>query len=346
MDPQYEKETADLERSWGRHDREVLRDYLIRDVEDPRINLQSVLTRQFLLGRLWPERFELLREHEIRFAIAMNWLLGIRKDEQLAARHDEILQALLDEHGEQPERIEIPGWIREVFDALPAEADGLEVPDYITDVLVLPPPSRPDEPPLPDHAAGTMLGLFSQALADAPEPTDRPTVIEAACGSANDYRFLDGFGIAARIDYRGFDLCEKNIANALEMFPGADFRRGNVLAIDAGDRDIEICLFHDLLEHLSIDAMERAVSELCRIADRSVLAHFFQMHDKPEHRVRTKDDYHWNCLSLEKITQLFAAGGFEMIRPVRIADLVTARFPRAATHNENAWTLHFERCSD
>ena len=343
MEPQFEKETADLVRSWGRHDREDLRDYLVRDVEDPRINLQSVLTRQFLLARLWPGSLDLLKEHEIRFAVAANWLLGVRKDRALAARHDDILRALLAGPEESPEGVEIPGWVREVFDTLPAEADGLEVPDYLTDALVLPAPSRPDEPPLPEHVASTMLGLFSRALADMPAPAERPAVIEPACGSANDYRYLDAFGIARAIDYRGFDLCEKNIENAREMFPAADFRAGNVLAIEADDRQFEICYFHDLLEHLSIDAMGQAVKQISRVADQSVLGHFFQMHDEPEHLVRTKDDYHWNRLSLAKVVALFEAEGFELVRALHVTDLVTARFPEARTHNEHAWTLHLER---
>lgn len=346
MEPQFEQETTDLTRSWGKHDRDILRDYLVRDVEDPRINLQSVLTRHFLAERLWPGQFEMLREHEIRFAIAANWLLGIRKDPELVVRHDEILHALLEEDQQAPEGIDIPDWIREVFDSLPTEADGLEVPDYVTDVLILPPPARTDEPPMPDHAAATFQGLFTQALATAPAPADRPTVIEPACGSANDYRYLAAFGLAGRIDYRGFDLCDKNIQNAREMFPGTDFRTGNVLAIDAEDRAFEICYFHDLLEHLSIDAMARAASEICRVTGRSVLGHFFQMHDEPEHLVRTKDDYHWNRLSLAKVAEIFAEQGFELVRSVRIADLTASRFPAAPTHNEHAWTLHFERVED
>ena len=346
MEPRFDRETADLARSWGKHDREVLRDYLVRDVEDPRINVQSVLTRHFLMERLWPGLFGQLKEHEIRFAIAANWLLGIRKDAALAARHDDILCALLAGADEKPEGVEIPGWIREVFASLPAEADGLEVPDYISDVLVLPPPSRPDEPPLPDHVASTFLGLFRQVLAAAPAPAESPTVVEPACGSANDYRYLDGFGIAGHIDYTGFDLCDKNIANARDMFPAIAFRPGNVLAIEAGERAFEICFVHDLFEHLSIDAMARAVAEVGRVTDHSVLAHFFQMHDEPEHLIRTQDDYHWNRLSLEKVAGLFDAAGFELVRAVSVAEIVASRFPGAKTHNEHAWTLHLERRLD
>jgi hypothetical protein len=257
------------------------------------------------------------------------------------------LCAMLAGPEEQPDGIEIPDWVRGVFSSLPAEADGLEVPDYISDVLVLPQPAHDDEPPLPDYAASTFLGLFRRALAGAAVTSaDRPTVIEPACGSANDYRYLDAFGIAEHIDYTGFDLCEKNIENAREMFPAIDFRAGNILAIEAGERAFEICFVHDLFEHLSIEAMARAVTEVCRVTGQSVLAHFFQMHDEPEHLVRTHEDYHWNRLSLEKITQLFQAEGFELVRAVSIADLVAARFEGAQTHNKHAWTLHLERLGD
>ncbi len=343
MEQRFERETADLVRSWGKHDREVLRDYLVRDVEDPRINVQSVLTRHFFMERLWPGQFGQLKEHEIRFAIAANWLLGIRKDAALAARHDDILCALLAGPLKKPAGIDIPGWIGDIFASLPAEADGLEVPDYISDVLVLPPPNQPDEPPLPDHATSTFLGLFRQVLATAPAPTDRPTVVEPACGSANDYRYLDNFGIAAHIEYTGFDLCEKNIANAVEMFPAGNFRAGNALDIEAGERAFEICFVHDLFEHLSIEAMAQAVAEVGRVSGRSVLAHFFQMHDEPEHLIRTQDDYHWNRLSLEKVVGLFDAAGFELVRAINVAELVAARFLGATAHNEHAWTLHLER---
>jgi len=344
VEQRFERETADLARSWGKHDRGFLRDYLVRDVEDPRINIQSVLTRHFLMERVLPGRFGQLKEHELRFAITANWLLGIRKDAALAARHDDILCALLAGPDEQPDGSEMPHWVRGVFSSLPAGADGLEVPDYISDVLVLPAPARQDEPPLPDCAASTFLGLFRQALAGvAGAPGDRPAVIEPACGSANDYRYLDAFGIAAHIDYTGFDLCQKNIENALDMFPAVDFRAGNVLAIEAGERAFEICIVHDLFEHLSIEAMAKGIAEVCRVTGSSILAHFFQMHDEPEHLVRTHEDYHWNRLSLAKVAQLFQAEGFELVRAVSIADLVAARFQGARTHNVYAWTLHLER---
>ena len=43
-------------------------------MEDPRINVQSILTRQFLTKGLFGERFTSLMEQELRFGVVMNWL--------------------------------------------------------------------------------------------------------------------------------------------------------------------------------------------------------------------------------------------------------------------------------
>ena len=65
-------ETERLAKSWMRHGRNTLRNYLVRDVQDPRINIQSILTRHFLIEHLFGAQFEALMEHELRFALVMN----------------------------------------------------------------------------------------------------------------------------------------------------------------------------------------------------------------------------------------------------------------------------------
>jgi len=72
-----EQESEKLARSWMCHDPALLRDYLVAGVEDPRINLQSILTRHFLLGALGLERCRPLMDEEYRFAAAMNWLVKL-----------------------------------------------------------------------------------------------------------------------------------------------------------------------------------------------------------------------------------------------------------------------------
>src|SRR4051812_1344494 len=79
MEPHLERETEKLKRSWMQHDPEMLRDYLVAGVEDPRINVQSVLTRHSLIVALTGARFERLLEHELRFAIVLNWIAGLLK---------------------------------------------------------------------------------------------------------------------------------------------------------------------------------------------------------------------------------------------------------------------------
>ena len=70
MERLLEDESEKLARSWMQHDAGKLRDYLVSSVEDPRINLQSVFSRHFLLQALAGGRFDLLMEQECRFAAA------------------------------------------------------------------------------------------------------------------------------------------------------------------------------------------------------------------------------------------------------------------------------------
>ncbi len=62
--PTLQEESDKLARSWMQHDAAWLRDYLVAGVEDPRVNLQSVLSRHFLMHALTGERFSALMEQE------------------------------------------------------------------------------------------------------------------------------------------------------------------------------------------------------------------------------------------------------------------------------------------
>src|ERR1051326_1394858 len=67
-------ESEKLVRSWMQHESAKLRDYLVAGVEDPRINLQSILSRHFLIRSIFGQKFHVLMEHECRFGAVMNWL--------------------------------------------------------------------------------------------------------------------------------------------------------------------------------------------------------------------------------------------------------------------------------
>ncbi len=92
MQERFKLETQGLARSWMRYDREWLQNYLVGGVENPRINIQSVLTRHFLTKRLFGEQFADLMEQELRFALVVNWLLKLLEASVRAERLRVVLQ--------------------------------------------------------------------------------------------------------------------------------------------------------------------------------------------------------------------------------------------------------------
>jgi len=334
MEERFKRETQALIRAWMQHDREMLRDYLVQDVQDPRINVQSILTRHFLMGRLFPGRFEALMEHELRFSVVMNWLLELMKASAGAELLQALLFALLD-GADDAEGLEVPRFVSETFAALPGEADGVAVPDYIGDVLVAS-SAESTRPRIGQPATSTFQALWHQLLED--EQPQGISVLEPGCGSANDYRFLEASGIARLLDYTGFDLCEKNIRNAREMFPDVRFEVGNVLEIDAPEDAFDYCFVHDLFEHLSIEAMELAIAEVCRVTRQGICVGFFNMHDGEQHVVNPVEGYHRNNLSMAKTKAVFERHA-SAVQVAHIDGFLTSRFGCDTTHNKGAYTF-------
>jgi SAM-dependent methyltransferase len=324
-------ETERLTKAWMQHAQGVLRDYLVSDVEDPRINVQSILTRHFLIERLFGAEFDALNKHELRFALVVNWLLRLLKKPVQSWQLHSVLDALLAGESDA-EGLKIPAYISETFAAL-------AVPNYMCDLLCWSPVETTDVP-IPQRLMSTFQAIWGEMLAD--ERPQRISVLEPACGSANDYRFLEAFDIARLLDYTGFDLCEKNIDNAKQMFPAARFDVGNVLEIDAEDEAFDYCFIHDLFEHLSVEGLEAAIAEICRVTRKGICAGFFNMHGGDEHIVEVVGDYHWNTLSISKTKMLFERHGFTA-RVIHIDTFLRSEFGCGDTHNKNAYTLVITR---
>ena len=325
------------------HDAGMLRDYLVGGVEDPRLNVQSVLSRHFLTRALTGDRFSALMEKEIRFAAAMNWLTGLAGRLSDTEELGLVLYALRC-GADNAEGIEIPAFIVQIFAALPTAAGSLSVPNYIESFLsgtqLVSGQASPPEPSL-----NTFRDLWCQALAAEASPlqpstiNSQPlTVLEPACGSANDYRFLDAYGLARLARYTGFDLCARNIENAHGLFPDASFTIGNVFEITAPDKAFDLCFVHDLFEHLSLEGSQAAVKEVCRVTRRGICAGFFNMDEIGDHEVRPVDDYHWNRLSMRRMRELFAGCGFEA-HVVHIGTFLRRQIGCEQTHNPNAYTF-------
>jgi len=336
-------ESDKLARSWMRHDAGMLRDYLVAGVEDPRLNVQSILSRHFLVRAVTAADFSALMEAEYRFAAAMNWHAALAGRLGDAEELDVVLYALR-RGADNAEGIEIPAFIVRTFAALPTTASGLAIPNYIEGFLTgtrwVNGKAEFHEPSL-----NTFRDLWQKAwLAAAPaqrgwgSDSQQLSVLEPACGSANDYRFLDAYGLARLVDYTGFDLCAKNIENARALFPGVRFAVGNVFEIAAPDKAYDLCFVHDLFEHLSLEGMQAAVKEVCRVTRQGLCVGFFNMDEVRDHQVRPVDEYHWNLLSMARMKELFAECGFAA-QVVRIGAFLRQQMGCEQTHNQNAYTF-------
>lgn len=327
MEEKLELETQRLTKSWMRHDQKILRDYLVQDVEDPRINVQSILTRHFLIRQLFGEQFDDLMKHELRFGLVMNWLLRLLKKPIRLWQLHAILDALLtgEDHAEG---LEIPSYITETFASL-------VLPNYICDAFSGC-PTETAEDSIPAYLLSTFQTIWREVLAC--EHAQRIFVLEPACGSANDFRFIDAYGIGQFLNYTGFDLCEKNIRNAKQMFPEVSFNVGNVLEIGVEDKTFDYCFVHDLFEHLSIEAMDVAIEQVCRVTRRGICAGLFNMHEGDEHIVRSIGDYHWNTLSVAKTKVVFEQYGF-VVKVIHVDSFLRLKFNFPDTHNKGAYTF-------
>jgi SAM-dependent methyltransferase len=339
MDAALQLESERLVRSWERHDAAMLRGYLVAGVEDPRLNVQSILTRHYLACAVVGDRWRELMEAELRFAAAMNWIVHATR--RLDGPEDwQAVAAALASDADNAEGFAIPAFIRRLARELPAAVAGQSVPDYLREAVAeLAGRGTPGDGLL--AARDTFARLWRAVLTDEPVG-QKPSVLEPACGSANDYRFLAACGLARFLDYTGFDLCAKNVANARALFPAARFAVGNVFAIAAPDRAYDHTFMHDLFEHLSPAGLEAAVAEVCRVTRRGLCLGFFQMDETAEHVVRVVDEYHWNTLSLARTLALFRRHGFAG-EAVHIGSLLRWRFGCEHTHNPDAYTLVLSR---
>ncbi|MQA27292.1 MAG: methyltransferase domain-containing protein [Micromonosporaceae bacterium] len=163
-------------------------------------------------------------------------------------------------------------------------------------------------------------------------------VLEFACGSANDFRFFDSYGIAEHLDYTGVDLNDGNIDNARQRFPGVNFEVQSVLDLPYDDDSFDHVVASDIFEHLSPEAMEQSVGEACRLARKGLIFTFFSMSDEPEHEVRPVRNYHWNVLSAPRMAELIEKQ-FGPVEVIKIRDFMTNEYGYKRSYNKKAWTM-------
>ncbi len=342
MNEALRQESEKLLRSWMQHESSWLREYLVSGVEDPRISVQSIVARHLVVRALAGDRFSELMQQEYRFAAVMNWLLPLVHK---AADQEELEAVLfgLRRGADNVEGIELPAWARRIFATLPMEISGVTIPNYVEGVLGSCKLADGHMVSDPENLE-TFCRAWNAALGGsqiAPQ-VPRISVLEPACGSANDYRFLAAYGIASLINYTGFDLCARNIENARALFPSVRFEVANVFEIPARDQSFDFCVVHDLFEHLSLEGLEAAINEVCRITRQGMCLGFFQADEVAEHVVRPVDEYHWNLLSVLQLKAAFARCGFAA-QVLHIGTFLRESTGCERTHNPNAYTFMLER---
>src|SRR5437879_6350055 len=111
------QESEKLVRCWMQHEANWLGHYLVAGVEDPRRNVQSILSRHFLVRALFGDRFDALMIQEILFAAVMNWLLGLSTQATGAEDLEAVLHALK-RRADNAEGIPIPHFVLQAFATL------------------------------------------------------------------------------------------------------------------------------------------------------------------------------------------------------------------------------------
>ena len=208
------------------------------------------------------------------------------------------------------------------------------IPDYIS--LVLMDRLTDGDVFLPSSALSCFELLWRDVLYG--RSAKRVSVLEPACGSANDYRFLDSYGMGRFVDYVGVDICDKNITNARRRFPDVRFETGNILDMPFADDEFEYLFLHDLLEHLSPAALEIALIEIARVTRREACLNFFNMDDIDQHIIKPTQLYHWNTLSKNRICDSLMRYAAD-IDIVHIDSFLRQNFQCTDYHNPQAYTM-------
>jgi SAM-dependent methyltransferase len=324
-----QRENERLKASWNCLRAEHLANYLAVGEQDPRINAQSILTRALLADTLWPGAFDPLIDEEIRFGMVMTWMVQqIRGGANRIALLERIL-ACADGAEDRGVPAVVPATLRWL------QKDDCPIPDYISEAALSRDPDRP-EYPVGETALNAFAGLWRYALAGLTAGPLR--VLEAACGSANDYAIIRETGIGAFLSYSGFDISWKNIANARRRFPETDFFEASLLDSGIPDRSFDIVFAHDVIGHLSAAGMERAVSEMLRIARREVWIHCHDAAVIPRHEIRPFRLYHRNRISIPQMTRSIERTG-ATVESVPISGLLLRKFGFRQDYSSSSATL-------
>ena len=315
-----------LKSSWDCFPPEHLAVYLSIGEQDQRINTHSIFTRALLADTLWPGMFDDLITEEMRFGIVMTWLLQELKAGTTRA-------ALIDEIYDSPSNGRIPELVRQTADWL--QSVDCPLPDYLGEALMFP---SPDEPHwcLFEPALNTFIRIWASRLEGLPSSPIR--VLEIACGSGNDYKAIRDCGLAAHISYAGFDISWKNIHNAADLYPEAEFFEASILNSGLPDNSFDYLFVHDMIGHLSPAGREVALREIMRIIRKEAWLHCYNVADIEEHETHPFQTYYRNRLSIRRLSESLTNAGAS-VDAITISGMLERKFGYAPPYTATSGTF-------
>lgn len=98
------------------------------------------------------------------------------------------------------------------------------------------------------------------------------TILEVGCGFGRNIRFLLDNNVRSQIT--GVDISPKMLAEARKYVSNknVDFGIADVLALPFQDRLFDLVLVHGLLMHIKPEDVKKAISEILRVAKKSLIS--------------------------------------------------------------------------
>jgi ubiquinone/menaquinone biosynthesis C-methylase UbiE len=107
---------------------------------------------------------------------------------------------------------------------------------------------------------------FSKFIKDLATSLRANNVLEVGCNVGND---LSGF--SKDFDVQGVDLNNHALDIARKKFPSFRFKNGSIIDLPFEDSSIDFVFTHNVLNYISENEIEKAISELFRVSRKYIL---------------------------------------------------------------------------
>jgi ubiquinone/menaquinone biosynthesis C-methylase UbiE len=107
---------------------------------------------------------------------------------------------------------------------------------------------------------------FSKFIRDLATSLRSNNVLEVGCNIGND---LSSF--SADFDVQGVDLNEHALDLAKKRFPTFKFTKGSIIDLPYEDSSIDFVFTHYVLNYISEEGIDKAISELYRVSKKYIL---------------------------------------------------------------------------